>query len=161
MIATVASTLLGLALVAAALCDLRWRLIPDWVSLLGLALWLVCGAAEPASHPWWSSLAAGLLVLAGGSGLFALGWLGGGDVKLASMCALWVGWPELPLLLLTIALFGGVVALLVLGHELVRRGLARWRGRPPVAAAPTVPYGMAIAAGSLLFVIEHAARQPG
>ncbi|MDE3165971.1 MAG: prepilin peptidase, partial [Acidobacteriota bacterium] len=39
--------------------------------------------------------ASGGLMLALGFGLFALGWIGGGDAKLAAATAIWLGFDEL------------------------------------------------------------------
>jgi prepilin peptidase CpaA len=135
-------------LAAAALCDARWRIIPNALPLAlaagGVAAALVAG--WPAGL--WSALAA-LAVFAGGAALFALRARGGGDVKLAAALTLWLPADHVPAFLLLTSLAGGALAL----------GVAAWRvavdlaqGAGPRAAwraalSAPAPYGVAIAAG--------------
>jgi prepilin peptidase CpaA len=95
----------------------------------------------------------GLAALVAGMGMFAAGWIGGGDGKLFAVCALWLGWPAaLPFLLYT-GLAGGALTFAILA---LRSG---WLA-PAVAGGPTwlrnlgtnggdLPYGVAIAIGAL------------
>jgi len=80
-----------------------------------------------------------VLTLIGLAGLFALRMMGGGDVKLLTVLALWIA-PALFLkLLIIMALLGGVLTLV----------LAVWhkaRGRRDRLA---IPYGVAISAAGL------------
>src|SRR5581483_11600581 len=96
-------------------------------------------------------LCAAALVL--GMGLFAAGWIGGGDAKLMAAAVPWLGLPALPLFLLVTACAGGGLALLLL------KARSAWV-RPYLAGAPAwlarlttpgadVPYGVAIALGAL------------
>ena len=140
--------------IVAALKDVTSFTIPNWISLALLAAFapvaLLCGVSL---HDGAMSLAIGLGGLVVGMGMFAMGWIGGGDAKLLSACALWLGFPAvLPFLLLT-ALCGGGLALALLALRSVwLRPLAiqgpAWVGRlaTPGAAAP---YGLAICAGAL------------
>ena len=67
-------------LLAAALCDLASYTIPNWLSLATAGLFLafaVLTPLAPGAVGW--HLAAGLAGLVLGFGLFALGWIGGGD----------------------------------------------------------------------------------
>ena len=59
-------------------------------------------------------LAAGALVLAVCFGFFAMGWIGGGDAKLAAATALWFGFEHLIDYLVSASLLGGVFTLLLL-----------------------------------------------
>ena len=59
-------------------------------------------------------LAAGALVLAVCFGFFAMGWIGGGDAKLAAATALWFGFDYLLDYLIYASLFGGVLTVLLL-----------------------------------------------
>ena len=97
-------------------------------------------------------LLAGLAVLACTFALFAFGFLGGGDAKLASAIVLWVGLEQaLPFLMLT-ALFGGALSLTVLAFRSVPLPgfLLGW---PPALRlhekGAGVPYGVALAAAAL------------
>ena len=98
-----------------------------------------------------------LAVLLVGMGLFALGWLGGGDVKLIAAAALWLGAGHVLTFLTYTALAGGVLAVLVL---LFRRSelpaaLQRRAWAVRLHAPETgLPYGVAIAAGALLTLGE-------
>ena len=95
---------------------------------------------------------AGLAILVLTFGLFAFGWFGGGDAKLAAATALWMGWGNLTDYLLISTLAGGALTLLLLSWR-------RWPMPPQVLAqawiarlhdsATGVPYGIALAAAGL------------
>jgi prepilin peptidase CpaA len=99
-------------------------------------------------------LGAGATVLVSGIILFSLGVIGGGDVKLLAACGCWTGFATLPLFLITVALAGGILAIVLL---LLRLGiskhvpeaspLARLMGRNH-----DVPYGVAIAVGGFVIL---------
>jgi prepilin peptidase CpaA len=98
-------------------------------------------------------LLAGLAVLACTFALFAFGFLGGGDAKLASAIVLWFGIEQtLPFLMLT-ALFGGALSLTVLAFRSIPLPgfLLGW---PPALRlhekGAGVPYGVALAAAALV-----------
>jgi prepilin peptidase CpaA len=57
---------------------------------------------------------AGALVLAITFAMFAAGWIGGGDAKLAAVTALWLGWDRLLDYGLFASLFGGALTLALL-----------------------------------------------
>ncbi|HZT27419.1 MAG TPA: prepilin peptidase [Pseudolabrys sp.] len=98
-------------------------------------------------------LAAAALVLTIAFGLFAMGWIGGGDAKLAAAAALWFGFGYLLDFLIYASLLGGALTLL----------LIQFRKLPlpaPLARQPWilrlhdkaggVPYGIALATAALL-----------
>ena len=95
------------------------------------------------------SLGCSLAVFGGGAAAFALGALGGGDVKLLAAISLFAGPQRLPGLLIVTAIAGGLLGLAILAGAPI--------GRPVVAGAGTLrtrlraglPYGPAIAAGGL------------
>ena len=153
-------------LVLAALFDLRERRIPNALSLSAIAM------ALGIRMVWgWSSLVEGgagvVFALLVGLAPFVMGFLGGGDVKLLGTVGAFVGVHRLFGALLLVALVGGVLAVLesarkqAFGRAVANiRGFAmQWMmfGRPGVAPtlespeAMTVPYGVAIAVGSLLW----------
>ena len=135
---------LAIALLGAAISDLRTRLIHNWLTF-GIA------AAAPAF--WWATglslwpgvaaqLALGVAAFAVLAGLFAAGAMGGGDVKLLTALALWLPWQPFLKLIVIMALLGGVLTLVCLAwHRIARRS-----GRLEV------PYGVAIS-GAGLWVI--------
>ena len=61
-----------------------------------------------------SHLGAGAAVLVVAFGCFAMGWVGGGDAKVAAGAALWFGFAHLMNYLLYASLFGGALTLLLL-----------------------------------------------
>jgi prepilin peptidase CpaA len=146
----------GLMLVAAAY-DLSSFTIPNWISAVLVLTFLPCALMAGLT---WPQIGLGALIGAGllaiGVGLFAFGWIGGGDAKLLAAAGLWMGWPGSVHFLLYTALAGGALAvmLLALRHAGVGLLLARgpgWVGKllEPGSGAP---YGVAIAAGALLTV---------
>jgi prepilin peptidase CpaA len=144
-----------LAMAFAAVSDLLVMRIPNWVSLALIAGFAVAAAltAMPLPEIGWH-IAAAALVLAVCFAFFAFGWMGGGDAKLATATALWLGWGGF---LLDYALFasvaGGVLALMLilirtvpLPAMLLRQD---WISRLHHAKTG-IPYGIALAAAGLL-----------
>lgn len=132
---------LAIALVFAAFTDLRRRQIDNWLNA-AIAL------AAPAF--WWSSglslwpdvalqlgvaLAAFVLL----AGLFAIKMMGGGDVKLLTVLALWIQWDVFIQLLMVMAIAGGVLTIVMGIWHVMRRQRDRL----------AIPYGVAIAFGGL------------
>ena len=155
---TVLSYLLLLAfpalMVVAAVSDLLTMTIPNRVSLATALVFPVAAVAagfEPSAIGW--HVLAGLGVLCVTFGLFALGWIGGGDAKLAAAIALWTG-PFMPLLEWTFvsAIYGGVLTLAILFVRQIPLPavLARqdWIARLHDHTTG-VPYGIALAGGAL------------
>jgi prepilin peptidase CpaA len=98
-------------------------------------------------------LAAGALVLTVCFGFFAMGWIGGGDAKLAAATALWFGFDYLLDYLVYASLFGGVLTVLLIQFRrlplpavLARQG---WILKLHDAGSG-VPYGIALAAAALI-----------
>jgi prepilin peptidase CpaA len=89
---------------------------------------------------------------------FGLGWIGGGDAKLASVIALWLGPDHVPTYLIYTALFGGILTLIILQFRLVALPAfcldIRWIRRLH-ARESGVPYGVAIASAAV-FVFPDA-----
>lgn len=154
--------LVALLLLAVAF-DLRQRRIPNGLVLAGLAAGL-------AVHLWggggWgllNALGGSLLLLGLTFPLFALGWLGAGDVKLLTAVGAFVTWHYALAVLLAVALAGGVVGSLAMIWGL---GLGGWwqrigalvgvsmaQRRAPTLAPGSgpgveVPYAVAIALGT-------------
>ena len=50
--------------------------------------------------------------------MFNLGWIGGGDAKLAAATAAWLGWAAILDYGLAAALFGGILTLIILGARM-------------------------------------------
>lgn len=140
-------------LVVAAIWDgLKFR-IPNLLTVVLAASFLPAALLAPAAVDWPWHLGAAVLVFAAGAACFAMGWLGGGDVKLAAAVALWLG-PVTPQFLVVMAVVGGAVALAVLATRRLITGVAAMRGRAfdlprLLTEGEGVPYGLAIAGGGL------------
>jgi prepilin peptidase CpaA len=144
-----ASFLLGalaLLLVSAGIEDARTRNIANWknaaVALLAPLWWWASGLAL------WPDVALQLgvaaLVFAFFTGAFALGQMGGGDVKLIGALALWLPVQPLIWMLVLMSLLGGALTLLLVAEKWIRRG------RKPLE----IPYGVAIAIAALVVLRE-------
>ena len=143
----------------AALCDFAELRIPNRLTAAMAAsgpvtlLLLVPGAVPGA-------LLTGLVVLGIGWAMFEMGWLGGGDAKLASAAALWLGAEATLVFVLATALFGAILAatLLILARWDAARSLVggRWRARLE-AESVSVPYAVAMApAGAVALSVRLA-----
>lgn len=137
--------LAGLLIVAAAI-DIRSRTIPNGlnlaVALLAIPFWWATGIAlwpDVAMH-----VAVAAAVFAAFAGLFALGAMGGGDVKLVGALALWLPWPAVLALLVIMSVAGGLLTLAMI----IRKRMARHEGELEI------PYGVAIAFGGLWVIAQ-------
>jgi prepilin peptidase CpaA len=142
----------------AAVSDLFTMTISNRISLLllaGFALLAAFGgmsALEVLSH-----LGAGAVVLVIAFGCFAMGWIGGGDAKLAAATALWFGFDHLMPYLLYASLIGGALTLLIIQFRefpLPRQFLSQsWLLRLHDKRTG-IPYGIALAIGALVIYPE-------
>jgi len=134
--------------------DIMTMTIPNRLSLALIAAFAVTAAllgigwSEAAMH-----VGAGLLVLVIGLGLFAAGWVGGGDVKLAAATSLWLGFGTLLEYFFVASLAGGALTIFILALRRyplpsVAQGWT-WLDRLH-NPANGVPYGVALAFGGLV-----------
>lgn len=146
--------------------DLRERRIPNALTVGGVVVALCLRLAWGWGSVLQGAEGAGFAVLVA-LAPFTMGFLGGGDVKLLGVVGAFVGVDRLFGALLLVALVGGVLAVLesVRRQAFLRaianiRGFAmQWvlfgrAGVTPTLASPeamTVPYGVAIAVGSLVW----------
>jgi prepilin peptidase CpaA len=109
-------------------------------------------------------VAAALAVLAVTFTLFAQGWIGGGDAKLAAATALWLGFDHLLPYVLYASIFGGVLTLAMIKFRLMPLPAAiaeqDWVKRLHKLDGG-VPYGIALAAAALLIYPDTLWMQPG
>ena len=156
MTTTLPSILLGLLAVmlfAATFHDLRSRTIPNGlnlaIALLAIPYWWAVGLALWPDAALQIGVAA--LVFAAFAGAFALGAMGGGDVKLVAAVALWLPWQGVIVMLVLMSLAGGVLTLaMVARHRLARR-----------ESRLEIPYGVAIAFGGLWLIGQRFLYQFG
>ena len=138
---------LAVALIVAASTDIRRRQIDNWLNAtiaLGAPLfWWASGMALWPDVAIQFGLAAGTFIVL--ASLFAFGAMGGGDVKLLTVLALWIR-PEMFLnLVLIMALAGGLLTILMGSWHIARRQ------REKLA----IPYGVAIAFAGLFVLGTH------
>ena len=138
---------LAIALLVAAATDWRRRQIDNWLN---------AAIALAAPLYWWASgldlwpgvalqLGVGLAAFVVFAAMFAMKWMGGGDVKLLTALALWIepGW--FLKLLIVMALVGGVLTLVMGMWHIARRQRDRL----------AIPYGVAIAIAGLWVLGTH------
>jgi prepilin peptidase CpaA len=135
------SALLALLLIVGAVTDIRERVISNRLNM---------AIALSAPLYWWATgislwpgvgiqVGMAFAVFAVFALLFALGLMGGGDVKLLGALALWLPWQEMSKLLVIMAIVGGVITVTTLLYHRLRRREGQ----------PEVPYGVAIAHAGL------------
>ncbi len=133
--------ILALLMIAAAISDLRSRTISNELNaamaLLAMPFWISSGLALWPDMPiQFGAAFAVFLVFAG---FFAMGAMGGGDVKMIGAVMLWIPLPLFIPALTVMALGGGILSAIMLIHMRLR----------PSDTAVEVPYGVAIAAAGL------------
>ncbi len=104
-------------------------------------------------------LAAGFLVLTCTFGMFAMGWIGGGDAKLAAATAVWCGFGVLIEYSLISSVLGGGLTLLILNARgyILPEFARRWPWLMHLHDSKTgIPYGIALAAAGLIVFPETA-----
>lgn len=151
--------------------DMRTRRIPNWLTYgsLGTALWFRTYLEG------WHGLGQGLSGILAGGGVFLffflLGGMGAGDVKLMAAVGAWVGvWPSVLIMVYT-AFAGFVLAIIYMVFykrigqtfsnvaELLRFHLrSGFHSHPEInlqdAEAVCLPYGLAIAIGTLFLFVS-------
>ena len=132
---------LALALAVAAFTDIRRRQIDNWLNI---------AIAAGAPLFWWTSglslwpgvalqFGVALATFAVLVSLFAFRLMGGGDVKLLTVLALWIKPLWFLRMLMVMAIIGGVLTLALLAWHYLKRREGRL----------AVPYGVAIAIAGL------------
>lgn len=169
-----------LLLVVAAIFDIRTRQIPNWISLSVFALFLIFLAAQwllgvdPAVVDPLTSLAAGFGAFAVFTAFFYFGFIGGGDVKLISAVAFWVGLKGIAPFIVIMAVTGGLIAVfyifkrdvgpeIEIDHgEIILKGQEKKKKKKVKVGkkenkSAKIPYGIAISVGGL-FVVNQILR---
>lgn len=145
-------------LALAAAMDLMTMKIPNRLSAaLALGYFVVALLAGVPIHEMAMHALCGAAMLIFTFGMFSLGWIGGGDAKLAAATALWLGWTPLADYGLVSAITGGALTLLILMARRVAlpEALASqgWIARLHNAKSG-IPYGIALAFGGLVVYPE-------
>ncbi len=145
-------------LIIAAVNDLATMTISNWISLILVVAFCILSVAVglPLKQIGWH-FAAGGLVLVGCFILFAFNVIGGGDAKLLTAAALWLGWDDLYTLLFLTALMGGPLCVLLMLYRAAPLPLwaynFEWLHRLHQPKAG-VPYGVAICGAGLVLYSE-------
>ncbi len=138
---------LAIALLFAAFTDIRRRQIDNWLNIAialgaplfwwasGMSLWPDVGIQIGVAFAAFAILA----------GMFALGMMGGGDVKLLTALALWIQPNWFLELLIIMALLGGILTIVMGAWHVMRRQRDRL----------AIPYGVAISAAGLWIIGFH------
>ena len=149
-------------LVFAAIHDIGFRTIPDWVAVTlavdGCLLRLL-------DDRLLSGFACGLLIFALAAICWRRGWLGGGDVKLLGATAILVPPSLVPAYITAVALTGGGLALLYLILERIvpsprlrYSGSLLWRilivECRRIRRRASLPYATAISAAAVLMLVK-------
>lgn len=142
--------ILTLALVVETWIDFRHRIIPDEITLPGMALALVASAVFPGIHGesvWWAGFLKSLIgLLVGGGFLYIVGTvaerilkkeaMGGGDVKLLALIGAVIGWQGVLWTIFASSFVGAVVGLYY-----------KWK-----RGEEAVPYGPFLALGAVSYL---------
>jgi len=131
------------ALVTITFIDLDHQIIPDVISLPGIAVGLAVSFVSPLVRP----LDAILGVLAGGGFLLLVAWayqairgqegMGGGDVKLLAMIGAFLGWQSLFVTIMVASIVGSVIGIALMLYQRADTRLA-------------IPFGPFLAGGALV-----------
>jgi len=145
--------------IVGGLHDLITMKIPNWISLalvgafFPVALLIGAGPMDIALH-----VVVGVVALLVGMGLFAAGWVGGGDAKLLAASCLWMGLSGFAPFLIWTCLAGGAFCLLLMSARqyfpAVARSVSQGWVFTLMQPKGDIPYGVAIAIGALLALPE-------
>ena len=132
---------LAALVIVAAVSDLRSRTISNGlngtIALLAIPFWIVSGlSAWPDMTIQFGAAVAVFLLFVG---LFFMGGMGGGDVKMIGAMMLWIPLPLFMPTLTVMAIAGGILSAVMLIHIKIR----------PSDKPVEVPYGVAIAVAGL------------
>ncbi|GGC35484.1 peptidase [Novosphingobium marinum] len=137
---------LAIALLVAAVTDLRRREIDNWLNIaiaLGAPLfWLASGFGMLEIG---FQLGIAVLTFVVMLVLFATGQMGGGDVKLLTALALWITPVWFLRLLIVMAIVGGLLTIVLYVRHRIRRD----------GSKIAVPYGVAISVAGLWIIGSH------
>lgn len=138
---------LAIALLHACYTDIKRREIEDWLNI-GIAIsapafWWASGYDLWPDLGWQLAVAGGVFIIF--TALFAIGAMGGGDVKLLSALALWFPFPEMLKLVVVMSVAGGVLTIILAAAHKIRGS----------KAVLEIPYGLAIAFAGFWVVGER------
>ena len=135
---------LAIALIVVVVTDLKSRHISNWLNLIialgAPILWLANGMT------FWpdmiGQIGLAVIIFTIFACLFAIGAMGGGDVKLPNSLSLWMHWLTFLELLVIMSIAGGLLTMLMMISKQIRKT------KGPIK----VPYGVAIAFSGLWMI---------
>jgi len=136
----------ALLLILAAVSDARTYRIPNKVCLAVLLLFPFFVITAPSAIEWEQHLMVFGFMLVSGFVMFMLNIAGAGDIKLLAVTGLWSGPHLVAVFLVTTAIAGGLLAVLMIVLTHFRN---RQRREPVALAKVPIPYGVAISIGGL------------
>lgn len=145
MITVFTMILLVISGTIASYYDLRWRIIPNFVTIPTIILGICVHTFDCGMEGFYSSL----IGIAIGSAIFLLlyifGWMGAGDVKMAAAVGALIGGLQVAHMVVTIIMIGGILGVLFLLLKKEKNLTVNYY---------TVPYGVAIFLGAIISMIK-------
>jgi prepilin peptidase CpaA len=139
--------------------DITRFTIPNWLVGSLLLLYPIAVWLSPVKVDWPMGLVAMVILFALGYAAFAMKWMGGGDVKLLSVIALWIGFNlELMMFVFIMSVIGG---LFTAGLIVTRKALPAYIKNPEkplpriLQIGAPAPYGVAIALTFIWWIITN------
>ena len=153
----------------AIITDFKTLLIPNWISLALLAVFVPFAILHVPLEAIAGHLLAMAVILVLSVCFYVAGWMGGGDVKFMSAIALWMGPDHVAPFAVLMALFGAALAVGImmmdkfgplLGPRLLSLTLPKRLAE--LARSRQCPYGVAIGLAGLIlsFAVFAAAATP-
>ncbi len=132
-------------------------IIPNWLVGSLLLVYPVALFVANFAVDWKMDLLGMLITFAIGYVVFALRMMGGGDVKLIIVLALWVGWEKLAMFGFNFAVLGGVLSIFILIVRKIIPHIISDKGKLPriLRNKEPVPYGLAIAGAFLMMLYSN------
>ncbi len=139
--------LLSVLMVAVMVYDVTNFIIPNWINLAVLLLFPLLVWLGPTQVNWVASVYGFLLFFVIGFGIYLLGLMGGGDIKLLIASSVWFGWSvHLTYFIVYMAMVGGVLAIVLMVARPLATAFVTQKSLPRVLIkGQPVPYGVAIA----------------
>lgn len=154
MVTLLLAVLFPLLMAFTAFYDLFSMRIPNWISIALIVIFaVVCVITQLELSAIGMHLAAAAIVFAVGFALFALRFIGGGDAKVASAIALWMGMSHLVEFIFYSSVFGGILTLVILAFRrfVPNYLLPNWPWLLDLHDKKKgAPYGIALAIGAMV-----------
>jgi prepilin peptidase CpaA len=165
----IADYTLMVVLTVAAISDVRYRKVRNWLTVPAMVVGLSLAFHARGHVGLVDSLKGLAIMLAVGLFVYLIGFIGAGDAKLLTAVGSFVGSSAVGAILLWSAVMGGVMALIVVfvrygvmgGPKRIASGFATMVVAKSVRAgvvdekATRLPYSLAIAAGTVLWMIAR------